>query len=323
MTPGEAILVLAEPADEPQIQLLRERLEGTTMMVGSSFTALRDVLPDATVLYNCAGSLTLFREVFRNSPRLRWVHSRSVGLERTWFPELAQSSVVLTNGSGVFSAALGEFTVGAILYFAKDFRRMVSNQAHGKWEQFDVERVEGKTVGIVGYGDIGRAIASRARALGMRVLGLKRHAAQQTADFAERVFSVAQLLEMVALSDYVAVAAPLTAETRGMIDRYVLAAMKPTSVIINVGRGPVIDETALVQVLTEKRIRGAALDVFDEEPLPNEHPFYHMENVLLSPHCADHTPDWLDNAALFFVDQFERYMRGETLLNVVDKALGY
>lgn len=323
MTPVETILVLAEPADEAQIQLLRERLKGTAMEVGSSFTALQDVLADATVLYNCAGSLTLFREVFRNAPRLRWVHSRSVGLERTWFPELAQSSVILTNGSGVFSAALGEFTVGAILYFAKDFRRMVSNQALGKWEQFDVERVEGKTVGIVGYGDIGRAIASRARALGMRVLGLKRHATQQTDDCAERVFSVAQLLEMVALSDYLAVAAPLTAETRGMIDRYVLAAMKPTSVIINVGRGPVIDESALVQVLSEKRIRGAALDVFDEEPLSKGHPFYDMENVLLSPHCADHTPDWLDNAALFFVEQFERYKRGETLLNVVDKALGY
>src|SRR5262245_38363150 len=115
MTPSEMILVLAEPADEPQIQLLRDRLKGTALMVGSSFTALRNALRDSTVLYHCAGSLPLFREVFRNSPRLRWVHSRSVGLERTWFPELAQSSVVLTNSRGVFSAALGEFTVAAIL----------------------------------------------------------------------------------------------------------------------------------------------------------------------------------------------------------------
>ena len=117
--------------------------------------------------------------------------------------------------------------------------------------------------------------------------------------------------------------APLTAETRGMIGEAEFAAMKPDAVIINVGRGPVIEEAAMIRALTEKRIKGAALDVFDHEPLPQGHPFYVLENVLLSPHCADHTPDWLDAAMRFFLDNYQRYRKGEPLLNVVDKQLGY
>ncbi len=119
------------------------------------------------------------------------------------------------------------------------------------------------------------------------------------------------------------VAAPLTAETRGLVGVAELAAMKPTAVVINVGRGPVIDEAALIHALENGRIRGAALDVFDREPLPDGHPFYRLENVLLSPHCADHTPTWTDDAMRFFLAQFERYRKGEPLLSVVEKRLGY
>ena len=161
------------------------------------------------------------------------------------------------------------------------------------------------------------------KALGMKVLGLKRHAAHETDAFAQQIFFPNELLRMITLSDYLVVAAPLTAETRGMIGKAELAAMKRTAVLINLGRGPIIEEGELVRVLAEKSIRGAALDVFDEEPLPKGHPFYRLDNVLLSPHCADHTPDWLDNATLFFADQFERYERNEKLRNLVDKSLGY
>jgi len=323
MGSSETILVLAEPDDEPQVQLLRKRLQGVHIIAGNSAAALSEAARKATVLYNCSGKPGLFREISGKCPNLKWVHSRSVGLERTLFPELARSRVVLTNGRGVFSAALGEFAVGAILYFAKDFRRMIRNQSAEVWVPFDVQRVEGKTVGIVGYGDIGRAIAGRARALGMKVLGLKRHPAQKSDAFAQQIFLPNELWRMIGLSDYLIVAAPLTAETRGMIGKRELAAMKRTAVLINLSRGPVVDESELVNALAEKSILGAALDVFDEEPLPKGHPFYRLDNVLLSPHCADHTPDWLDNATLFFAEQFERYERGENLRNVVDKSLGY
>jgi phosphoglycerate dehydrogenase-like enzyme len=128
---------------------------------------------------------------------------------------------------------------------------------------------------------------------------------------------------MFSRCDYIVVSAPLTPETRGMIGEPEFAAMKPNAVVINVGRGPVIDEAAMVRALTEKRIKGAALDVFDHEPLPAGHPLYALENVLLSPHCADHTPDWLEQAMRFFVAQFERFAKGEPLQNVVNKKLGY
>jgi phosphoglycerate dehydrogenase-like enzyme len=267
----------------------------------------------------------LQREVFRMCPNVEWVHSRSAGLDGLLFPELVESPVRLTNGRGVYSESLGEFVVGAILYFAKDLRRMIRNQAAGEWEPFDIVEVRGQTVGIVGYGDIGRAVATRVRALGMRVLGVKRHGppAHEADPLAERIYGPEGLVKMISRSDYVVAAAPLTPETLGLIGEPELAAMKPDAVLINVGRGPVIQEAALVTALSEKRIKGAALDVFDTEPLPQGHPFYKLENVLLSPHCADHTPDWLDQAMRFFLAQFERFRKGEPLRNVVDKKIGY
>jgi phosphoglycerate dehydrogenase-like enzyme len=230
----------------------------------------------------------------------------------------------LTNGSGVFSQSLGEFALAAILFFAKDLRRMIANQEAGRWEPFDIVEVAGQTVGIVGYGDIGRAVAARVRAMGMRVLALKRQVTALGADpLVERVFAPSECREMLAQCDYIVVAAPLTEETRGMIGASEFAAIKPGTVVVNVGRGPVIDEAAMVHALGDGRIKGAALDVFDREPLPDGHPFYGMKNVLLSPHCADHTADWTEQGMRFFLAQFQRFALGQALENVVDKKLGY
>ena len=139
----------------------------------------------------------------------------------------------------------------------------------------------------------------------------------------DKIYASEDRLEMISHADYIVASAPLTPETRSMIGEREFAAMKPEAVVINIGRGPVIDEAAMVRALSGKRIKGAALDVFDTEPLPEGHPLYKLENVLLSPHCADHTPDWLERAMRFFLDQFERYRKGEPLVNVVDKKLGY
>jgi phosphoglycerate dehydrogenase-like enzyme len=318
------ILVLAHP-NEPQLAALEKLRAEANIITGNSIEAFRQAAPDATVIFNWSGSLELLRAVFGMCPNLGWVHSRSAGLDRTLFPELVERPVPLTNGSGVFSPSLGEFVLAAILYFAKDFRRMVRNQMAGVWEAFDVMPALGQTVGIVGYGDIGRAVALRVRPLGMTVLGVKRHASPSPgADpLVERMYSPDRRIEMISRCDYVVAAAPLTPETRGMIAEPEFAAMKPTAVVINVGRGPVIREEALVNALSQGRIKGAALDVFDHEPLPEGHPFYKLENVLLSPHCADHTPDWLDRAMQFFIEQFVRFQKGEPLINVVDKKLGY
>jgi phosphoglycerate dehydrogenase-like enzyme len=321
---NDTILVLANPG-EPQLAMLEQRLTGVRIIIGNAFEVFEQDAANANVLFNWSGSLALFKQVFARCPNLRWVHSRSVGLERTLFPELIESTVPLTNGAGVFSASLGEFALGAILYFAKDFRRMIRNQMAGVWEAFDVSWASGQIVGIIGYGDIGRAIATRARSLGMRVLAVRRHASTSygTDPLVEQSYPPERRLEMISRCDYVVASAPLTSETRGMISEPEFAAMKPTAVVINVGRGPVIDEAAMIKALSSGRIKGAALDVFDHEPLPVSHPFYKLENVLLSPHCADHTPDWLDNAMRFFIEQYERFRKGQPLLNIVDKRLGY
>ena len=327
MMKNDTILVLvsqAEPAGA-QLAMLTKALANAKIVFCNSTEVFEQEAVHATVLFNWSGQLELFKKVFAMCSNLRWVHSRSVGLERTLFPELIECAVPLTNGAGVFSASLGEFTLGAILYFAKDFRRMIRNQMAGVWEAFDVEWASGKTVGIIGYGDIGRAIAERVRAMGMNVLAVRRHAlpSKTTDPLVAETYPPERRLEMIARCDYVVAAAPLTSETRGMIGKAEFAAMKPTAVVINVGRGPVINEEAMIDALSSGQIKGAALDVFDHEPLPAGHPFCKLENVLLSPHCADHTPDWLDNAMKFFIEQYGRFRRGEALLNVVDKKLGY
>jgi len=316
--------VLTAPG-ESYLPLEDELRQVATIVVGDSARAFEQVAAEVEVILNWSGRLSLIRQVFLISHRLRWIHSRSAGLERTLFPELIASGVTLTNGSGVFSPSLGEFALAAILYFAKDFRRMIRNQMTGLWEPFNVTMASGQTVGIVGYGDIGSAVAARVRALGMTVLGLKRHISLQYKHdpVVDQIYGSNQRLEMLPRCDYVVVAAPLNEETHGLIGEAEFAVMKKNAVLINIGRGPVVSEGAMIKALSEKRIKGAALDVFDEEPLPNGHPFYTLENVLLSPHCADHTPDWLDNAMRFFLAQLERFRRGETLLNIVDKQLGY
>ncbi len=319
-----AILITSKGIGPKREYIEQLRLQAQ-VVVGNSPEAFADAAPEATVMLNWSAPRELNRSVFLMAPRLAWVHSRNAGLDSFLFPELVASPVTLTNGSGVFSAPLGEFALAAMLYFAKDLRRMVRNQVAAKWEPFDVMRLAGQTVGIVGYGDIGKEVAWRAKAMGMRVFALKRHPPSPGSDLGpvERMYPSSELIEMISVCDYVVVTAPLTAETLHMIGEAEFAAMKPDAVIINVGRGPVIDEAAMVRALTAGHIKGAGLDVFEHEPLPADSPLYRLENVLVSPHCADNTPDWLDNAMKFFIAQFERFRKGEPLLNVVDKKLGY
>ena len=321
---NHTVLVLSNPA-EPLLKMLAELPDETTIVVGETAEAFERAAPDADVLYYWWGPGARLREVFLMCPKLKWVHTRSAGIDNLLFPELIESPVPFTNGTGVFSESLGEFALGAILYFAKDFRRMVRNQMAGRWEQFDTTMVSGKTVGIVGYGDIGRAVASRCRAVGMRVIAMKRHGSgvYSVDPMVDKIYTPAQMAEMLPQCDYVVISAPLTAETKGMINEAAFAAMKPEAVVINIGRGALIDEPAMIRALGEGRIKGAGLDVFAKEPLPDDSPLYKLENVLLSPHSADHTPDWQEQTMRFFIENFQRYSRGEPLRNVVDKKLGY
>lgn len=319
---SKSLIVIADPA-EPRLALLRDLPEGTRLLVGESPESFAGELETAEVIFNWAFQGSTLRALLPRCPGVRWVHVRTAGLEKLLCPELVEHPCVLTNGSGVFSPALGEFVIAAALYFARDFRRLVRNQQAGRWETFEVVEIARQTLGIVGYGDIGRQVARRATALGMNVLALRRRGAGEPDEYASYVYPPERRHEMIAACDYVVVAAPLTPETRGLVGAPEIAAMKPDAVLINVGRGQVVDEAALVAALSEGRIKGAALDVFNQEPLPAAHPFYSLENVLLSPHSADHTDHWIDDAMRFFLAQYAQYAAGEPLRNVVDKRQGY
>jgi phosphoglycerate dehydrogenase-like enzyme len=320
--PSLNLLVLSG-ADAPHLSVLTQLPPETKVTIADDEQTVSAAAPRADVILNCTGDKLLLEPALRSGTRVRWVHSLAAGVENQMIPELVENDIPLTNSRGVFKESLGEFVVGAALFFAKDFARMLRNREAGRWDQFDVEEIRRQTMGIAGYGEIGRAAGRRAKAMGMTVLAMRRKPPDPADREVDGWFSPEQRLEMIGRSDYIVVAAPLTPETRGLIGRREFGAMKPSAVVVNVGRGPVIDELALVEALRERRIRGAALDVFDTEPLPPDHPLWKLDNVLLSPHCADHTDGWLEQAVEFFVGNFRRFAAGEPLLNVVDKRAGY
>ena len=294
------------------------------VVVSNQAALLRESVEDATIIVNGFPDGHLLREIFLQATRLRWVHSLSDGVEKILFPELVASPAVLTNARGVFKRSLAEFVIGAVLYFAKDFRRVVRSQQAALWQPFEMEEAHGKVMGIVGYGETGRACAEKARAFGMKILGLRRRPDLSKGDpLIEAVFGPNELHDLLAQSDYVVLAAPATPLTRGLIGKAEFRVMKGSAVLINVGRGSSIDETAMIDALEQERIRGAALDVYETEPLPPVHPFYRMENVLLSPHCADHTPGFYELTMAFFIQNLQCFLKGEPLENVVDKQAGY
>lgn len=317
------LLVVSKP-DYGFLRYLEDLPEETHIVVGNEVDMFREAAAKADVLLNVMSPLELVRNVWNLSPKLRWMHSFSAGVENSLFPELVASNVPLTNGRGVFSRSLGEFAMCGALYFTKKIPLMRKQQQEGRWENIDeVWELAGTTMGIVGYGTIGEWCARLARPFGMRVLAYRRRPDTIGDGLVDRTYGPGELGDMMAESDFVVVTLPITPETRGLVGDAEIRRMKPSAVLINVGRGPVVSESALAAALREGRIRGAALDVFDREPLPAGHPFYSMDNVLLSPHSADHTPGWTDNAMKFFVSNFRRFHAGQPLENLVDKGAGY
>jgi phosphoglycerate dehydrogenase-like enzyme len=318
------LLVTADPKAE-YLKALDRLPSDTRIIVSADPAKLAQAAPDADVILN--GEFKdprLLKSTFPLATRVRWVHNLSAGVEHVLSPEIIASPVPLTNGRGVFRRPLAEWAIGAMLYFQYDYRRLVRQQEAGVWADFDIDELGDKVIGIVGYGEIGRAVAERAKPFGCKILALRRKPGNSAGDpLIDRAYAPTQIDEMLAECDFVVAAAPSTPETRGLIGPAQIAVLKSSAVVINIGRGPVIDEPALIAALESKKILGAALDVFTVEPLPAGHPFYKMQNVLLSPHSADHTPGWRDRAVQCFLDNFARFVKGEPLENVVDKHAGY
>jgi phosphoglycerate dehydrogenase-like enzyme len=316
------VWILARP-DDPGLSPLEPAPDGVRFVIGRTPDHFAGA-PRPEVVFDCGIGRSLLEPVLAAHPDLRWIHSRFAGLDTLLFPALVESAVPLTNGKGSFSRSLAEFVMAGLLYFAKDFPRMRRNQAGRAWAVFDVEELHGRTLGIVGYGDIGRAIAERARPFGMRIVGLRRRGPEGEKDaLADEVWPLSRLGELLAEADDLVLALPLTPATHHLIGEKEIRALKPAAVFANVGRGATVDEKHLVQALEARRIKGAVLDVFEVEPLPRESPLWGLDNVLLSPHTADHTRTWLLEASALFLRNLERFRRGQPLLNRVEKSLGY
>ncbi len=267
------------------------------------------------------------RDLTESAPKLRWVQGSMAGAgEVTEKAGLQETDVTVTTAGGVFSGPLAEFALGAMLHHAKDFERLRRDRMAKRWDERHVDTLADKTLCVVGMGSIGQSIATRARPFGMKVVGVKRTVGKDDAawDYADELYETGQLREALSEADYVAATLPGTAETERLLDAEMIAAMKSGAYFVNVGRGKVVEEAALTEALGSGHLSGAALDVFEEEPLPEESPLWEMENVIISPHATDNVPG-LANRLLtdLFCDNLRRYLAGEPLVNELDKRLLY
>ncbi len=301
---------LAELENEAEIRLV------------TSSDELRAALPGAEAMLSwnfCADGM---RQAWDSARDLRWIHWGGAGVDAAMFAELKQSEIVLTNARGVFDQAMAEWVLGMILCFAKRFPQTLEFQAKHEWNYRLSETAAGKQGLVVGVGSIGRAVGRLLQAAGMRVDGVGRSARDGGADF-NHIHAIADLHTQLPLADYVVLITPLTAETRNLFGSAEFAAMARHARFINIGRGALVVEADLLQALHDGQIAGAALDVFVEEPLPEDSPFWSAPNCLVSPHMSG---DYFESEAAVadqFMANWARFIAGEPFINVVDKALGF
>jgi phosphoglycerate dehydrogenase-like enzyme len=262
------------------------------------------------------------RQLLDATPKLRWYHTISAGVENMPLPELAERGIVLTNNSGSYDIQIAEHLMAFVFAASRQFHRYRDSQRASEWEEQEHQELRGATIVVYGMGSIGGEIARLASAIGMRVIGIRRNAGPAEPGI-ERVVAADRLAEVVSEADYLAIAAPLTAATRGAISREVISRLKPTAWIVNIARGAIVDEPAMIEALQAKRIGGAALDVFTTEPLPKESPLWKLENVIVTPHDAGSSPRADERSLALFAENLRRYKAGEPLINRVDFEAGY
>jgi phosphoglycerate dehydrogenase-like enzyme len=292
--------------------------------------------PDVEVLY----TFGLPTDALALAPRLRWVQLHSAGADHLLGQPIMQGDVLVTTSSGIHATPIAEYVLASILAHRWQVARWTGCQRErlwpsGRWELYARPELRGGTLGILGYGSIGREVGRLGRAFGMRVLAIGRTGSRVEKGYAvpatgdpegavpERFYPPEELDDLLAECDYVLVALPLTPATRHRIGEAELRAMKPSAFLVNISRGAIVDEAALVRALREGWIAGAGLDVFEQEPLPADSPLWELENALISPHVAGFSPRYDERAVDLFAENLRRYLSGEPLLNLVDKTAGY
>jgi phosphoglycerate dehydrogenase-like enzyme len=261
-------------------------------------------------------------DIVQLAPRLRWIQSSSSGVG-DWIRRLnlVETPIVVTNAAGMHARPLAEYVVFAMLYFARRWPRMAAEQRAHHWERCAIDTLEGKTLGLIGLGNVGQMVARLARPFGVRVIGIRR--SNTAVDGVDQVYPATELTHVLRQSDYVVLSVPSSAETVGMIGGAQLAELKPDAILINIARGALVDEPALIDALRGGRLGGAALDVVSREPLSADSPLWDLPNVLVTPHSmstATTENEWLTD---LFCDNLRRYLKGEPLRNQVDKIRGY
>ena len=269
---------------------------------------------DAEILYGWGPP----RPLLASATKLRWIQCMGAGVERLLVPELP-AGVRVTRAAGIFGPWMAEYTLGWCLWVTQRMDGFRASQRQRRWAPVDPIPLRGQTLCVVGLGDIGRHTAQRARALGMRVIGVTRSG--RASRHARRVYRTKALRTALAQADFVALTLPLSEETRGLLGPAALAAMKPTAWLLNLARGPIVDEAALLDALRGRHIGGAVLDVFDTEPLPTDHPFWGLDNVVVTPHISG--PSTPREIGPIFNDNLRRYAARRPLRHLVDRTRGY
>jgi D-2-hydroxyacid dehydrogenase (NADP+) len=289
------------------------------------YERLPQELPDTDIFVGAS----LRPEQFQHARKLKWIHSTAVGVSQLMYPELRGSGVILTNPSGILSAPMAEHTMGLMIALTRHFPDSVRYQDRARWSQIEVAsqpgpltELNGQLLLIVGYGSIGRELARRARAFDMRVWGVTR-SGKGDASHAEKILPVAQLEDALPHADYIVLSAPDTQETRQLIGPAQIAKMKPGARLINVGRGSLLDEAALIRALETGALNGAALDVTATEPLPAESPLWKAPNLLITPHTSGVSDRLWQKETNLLMDLLGRWFDGRDLFNVVDFTRGY
>lgn len=284
--------------------------------------SLAQAMPGTDVLCVTDFRTNALGHAWPHADRLQWIHATSAGVDALLIPEVRDSEIPVTNARGIFDRSIAEYVLGQIIAFCKDFRSNIVYQQRHEWRHRDTEKVADKRVLIVGAGSIGREIAGLCNAIGLHCDGVARRARDGGSAFG-RIHAQDELLARLPDYDFVVIAAPLTKGTRGLFDQRAFEAMPAHARLINVGRGPIVVTDDLVAALENDGIAGAALDVFEQEPLPADHRLWDLDNVHISAHMAGDFIGWRRALSEQFIANFERWRRGEALANQVDKGRGY
>jgi len=279
------------------------------------------LMAEAEVLYGLMVSTEQARKVLAAMPALRWFQSTSAGVDELIGADYDERHIVVTTSSGVHATPIAEFALHLMLMFAKQAARSLKAQQEKRWDRFTPTELRDCTIGIVGLGHIGSEVARLVKGFGCRLLAVDR--AASAADLVDKLFPPSQLTQMLGESDFAVLSVPLSNETHHLIGEGELRAMKPTAVLINVCRGAVVDEAALVRALKEGWIAGAGLDVFEREPLPPEGELWGLENVIISPHVSGANVHYFERAVPIFCGNLRRYLDGRALVNAIDPERGY